>query len=181
MEEILLGGISLEASGNNNIIYPPLDTHGWQYDEGNLIVDWDSEENISNVKSRVAFIKKGCGCRTDVLQLAASAKRTVVSVVLDGRKCLGCHNLPQVCPATVSVDDDGTESESNSDYDDLEEAVDDIMGQVFGELDEDDNNVDSKDEASSKYREVDRYESMELDIYPKFNLVNNIIFVMWLH
>ena len=64
----------------------------------------------------------------------------------------------------MNVDDDGTESESNSDYDDLEEEVDDIIDQVFGEIDEDDNDVDSEDEGSSEYREADRYESMELDI-----------------
>ena len=54
----------------------------------------------------------------------------------------------------MNVDDDGTESESNSDYD----------NQVFGEIDEDDDDVDSEDEASSEYREADRYKSMELDI-----------------
>ena len=38
------------------------------------------------------------------------------------------------------------------------------MDQVFGEIDEDDNDVDGEDEASSEHREADRYKSMELDI-----------------
>ena len=52
---------SLEAGSDK---HPPLDIHRWKYDDNDLLVDWDSEENISNVKSRVALIKIGCGCRT---------------------------------------------------------------------------------------------------------------------
>lgn len=92
------------------------------------------------------------GVRLDVLQLGVSHC-----------KCLGCRNLPQVSPAPENVADDGTESESDSDYDDLEEEVDDIMAQVFCR-NEDDNVADSEDEASSENREAGRYDSMELDI-----------------
>ena len=114
-----------KQAATNNIIYPPLDTHGWKYDEGDL-VDWDSKENISNVKSRVALIKKECGCRTGCTSARCKCKKNNCHCG-PGCKCLGCHNLPQVSPAPVNVDDDGTENESNSDYDDLEEEVDDMI------------------------------------------------------
>ena len=77
----------------NNIIYPPLDTHRWKYDEGDLVVDWDSEENISNLKSQVALIKKGCGCRTGCTSACCKCKKNN-SHCGPGCKCLGCHNLP---------------------------------------------------------------------------------------
>ena len=83
-----------------------------------------------------------------------------------GCKCLGCRNLPQasLTPNNVVDDIDGTDSESDSDYDDLEEEVDDIMDQVFGENYEDDNDAGSEDEVRSESREENRYYSMELDI-----------------
>ena len=46
----------------NQINYPPLDGNGWKNPTpSTLEVDWDSEENISNVRKRVALVKKGCG------------------------------------------------------------------------------------------------------------------------
>ena len=57
-------------------------------------------------------------------------------------------------PTQANVDDDSTESESNSDYDDLEETIDDIMDQVFGDA----SDLDSEDEHSRE----DTHEHMSL-------------------
>ena len=52
----------------NHIMYPPLDGNGWkQTDQNTLVVDWDSEDNIAQVRTTVALIKKGCGCKTGCL------------------------------------------------------------------------------------------------------------------
>lgn len=49
----------------NNINYPPLSGNGWkQLNADTLEIDWDSEDNLTEVRTRVAFIKKGCGCKT---------------------------------------------------------------------------------------------------------------------
>ena len=51
-------------SSSNHITYPPLQSFGWkQPDPNTLVIDWDSENNISQIKERVALIRKGCGCQ----------------------------------------------------------------------------------------------------------------------
>ena len=50
---------------SNVIVYPPLENFGWkQPDQQTLNIDWDSDSNISQIKERVAFIRKGCSCKT---------------------------------------------------------------------------------------------------------------------
>ena len=60
------------------------------------------------------------GVGLDVPQLGASEKKNS-SHCGPRCKCLGCRNLPQAS-LTPNNDIDGTDSESDSDYDDLEEG-----------------------------------------------------------
>ena len=77
------------------------------------------------------------------------------------------HQLPKFTTSESRTTDDNTTE--NSDYDNLEE-IDDIMGQVFGEVDEDGNHVGSEDEVNSEYRDVDGYDnSMDMDIWLNYN------------
>jgi len=51
-------------ANRNNIHYPPLDVNGWKLtDADTLIVNWDSDENMAEVRTTVALIKKGCGVK----------------------------------------------------------------------------------------------------------------------
>ena len=46
-------------STSNHITYPPLHNHGWkQPDPNTLFIDWDSVNNVSQIRTRVALIKK---------------------------------------------------------------------------------------------------------------------------
>ncbi len=45
-------------------------------------MDWDSEDHLSDVRTRVALLQKGCGCK-DASIIAASIRKTIVIVVLD--------------------------------------------------------------------------------------------------
>ena len=39
-----------EQCTQNSITYPPLVGNGWNLSHGNLTIDWDSEENMANIK-----------------------------------------------------------------------------------------------------------------------------------
>lgn len=78
----------------NQIVYPPLDGNGWrQPDLNTLLVDWDSDDNIAKVRTAVAFIKKGCGCKTGCLTARCKCKKGG-NHCGPGCKCLRCCNLP---------------------------------------------------------------------------------------
>ena len=42
----------------------PINMFGWQKDDNDIQVMWDSPENIQKVKERVTFLAQGCGCRS---------------------------------------------------------------------------------------------------------------------
>ena len=68
----------------NQIVYPPLDGNGWrQPDLNTVLVDWDSDDNIAKVRTAVAFIKKGCGCKTGCLTARCKCKKVAITVDLD--------------------------------------------------------------------------------------------------
>ena len=51
--------------------YPVLDSNGWkQPDPSTLVVDWDDNNHLRQVRTRVALIKKGCGCKTGTVQVS---------------------------------------------------------------------------------------------------------------
>ena len=118
----------------NRITYPPLDGNGWkQPDPHTLAIDWDSEANITQVRTTVALIKKGCGCKTGCLTARCKCKRGG-NHCGPGCKCLRCCNLPDSESSEMIVDEsEDLESEDpESDSDDLEREVDDIMNDIFG-------------------------------------------------
>ncbi len=62
----------------NVMTYPPLENHGWKQPQQNtLTIDWDSENNVTSVKERVALIRRDAAARLAAQPLAASAKREV--------------------------------------------------------------------------------------------------------
>ena len=77
----------------NNIQYPPVENFGWTLTDNCLTIDWDSDTNLSQVRDRVAFIKKGCGCRTGCLTARCKCKKAAHHCG-PGCKCTGCTNVP---------------------------------------------------------------------------------------
>ena len=156
-------------STQNHITYPPLDRNGWKVDQNVLLIEWDSDENITKVRTRVALIKKGCACKTGCLTGRCKCKKSN-SPCGPGCKCLSCCNMPKgVSPGQSQVEEeDNVESDNDSeDGDDLTEEVDDVMNNVFGnDHDSDSANMDdaSSDEANFDNDMNTGEENMDIDI-----------------
>lgn len=141
---------------SHHMIYPPLNGNGWkQPDHATLEIDWDSDDHLSLVRTRVALLQKGCGCKTGCLTGRCKCKKSKVFCG-PGCKCEGCLNLPTASngasqsslsdsPPTTSVmdilpenidsedseDDSGDDSSGNGD--DLEMEVNQMMTDIFGD------------------------------------------------
>ena len=72
---------------------PPIEKHGWKMKEQSLVVEWDTEENIKGVQSRVALLLRGCGCKKGCDTRQCSCKRAG-NECGPGCRCMNCHNRP---------------------------------------------------------------------------------------
>ena len=125
----------------NNIRYPPLVGNGWNLSNSNLTIDWDSEENMTNIRKTVALLRKGCGCKISCQSSRCTCKRAGNDFY--ECKCVGCCNLPSPTPGQVTDSalstplESGSEEEKrgNESYKELEEDIDAMMLEVFGDYD----------------------------------------------
>ena len=129
-----------EQCTQNNIRYPPLVGNGWNLGNSNLTIDWDSAENMMNIRQTVALMRKGCGCKTGCQSSRCKCKRA--GNYCYGCMCVGCCNLPGPTPGQVTDSTlltpfvSGSEEErDNESYKKLEEDVDATMLEVFGDYD----------------------------------------------
>ena len=77
----------------NRITYPPLHTNGWKMTNNELSIDWESDENMTQIRQAVALIKKGCGCKTGCNSSRCKCKKA--GNYCFGCKCIECNNLPE--------------------------------------------------------------------------------------
>ena len=120
-------------ANRNNIEYPPLDMYGWKLtDTGTLLIDWDSEENMTEVRTRVALIRKGCGCKTGCMTARCKCKKSG-NHCGPGCTCLGCCNVEASTTQDVMDIELAETLHHESDVSDLEGEVDEIMQNVFGD------------------------------------------------
>lgn len=113
----MLGLVSVEASQLST--YYGVSTLEWEWMETTtLVVDWDSDENLKDVRTRVALIKKGCGCKSGCLSGRCKSQKSD-SRCGPGCTCQGCLNFD------LSSDSDGSEDGNNGD--DLQTEVDQLM------------------------------------------------------
>ena len=83
-----------KQADSQNIVYHPLDGNGWrQPDSETLEIDWDSNDHLSTVRTRVALLQKGCGCKTGCRTGRCKCKKSN-NHCGPGCKCHGCLNLP---------------------------------------------------------------------------------------
>ena len=91
----MLGVVSMEASQLESLSLPTLNGNGWKHpDSATLVVDWDSDDNLSLVQARVVLIRSA--------KLAASVDdanvgRMIVTVaqVVNAKALIICHqDLP---------------------------------------------------------------------------------------
>ena len=142
-----------KQANDNNINYPPLNGNGWkQTDSESLQIDWDSDFNISEVRTRVALIRKGCGCKTGCMTNRCKCRKSG-NHCGPGCACLSCCNLPpKTNPEQVEVEVAETVNPDSDQSDsDLEAEVDDIMYHVFGDFESADkaSECDDTDSCSS--------------------------------
>ena len=118
-----------KQASSNNIDYPPLHGNGWkQTDSQSLQIDWDSDTNICEVRTRVALIRKGCGCKTGCMTNRCKCRKSG-NYCNPGCACLSCCNLQaRASPEQIEVEVAETVNpESDQSDSDLEAEVDDIM------------------------------------------------------
>ena len=130
----MLGINSVETGNFQYHRLPPIRNFGWkQPDQHTQNTDWDSDNNVTMVSKRVAFIRKGCSCKTGCSTGRCKCKKNG-SQCGPGCKCTGCTNLPieaagqnDDTESVVSSSSDKSTPESN-----LEDQVDRLMIDVFG-------------------------------------------------
>ena len=135
---------------SNHIVHPPLEDFGWKKpDPTTLLIDWDSESNLSRIREQVALIRKGCGCKTGCSSARCKCKKQK-GYCGPGCKCTGCTNLPVEALATEQEDSDSevrTNNErdedldlevSSSDGSHLDVEVNKLMYDIFGDSESDD-------------------------------------------
>ena len=105
----------------------------------NLTIDWDSEENTTNIRQTVAMMRKGCWCKTSCQSSRCKCK--MAGNYCYGCKCVGCCNLPSPTPGQVTDSALSTplksvseEERDNESYKELED-VDATTLEVFGDYD----------------------------------------------
>lgn len=132
-------------STSNSITYPPLTEYGWKIENGELKIDWESDDNMATVRQTVALIRKGCGCKTGCNTTRCKCHKA--GNYCFGCKCINYTNLPDQSPGPSTAahpqpsTQSKTESDSEQDSDresELEREVNDIMMDVFGDCDIDD-------------------------------------------
>ncbi len=85
---LLLWEQALETS----VQMPTLYNYGWKNQgNGRISIDWDSNSNLNEIRDRVAFITKGCGCKGGCLSNRCSCKRSN-KYCGPGCICIKCEN-----------------------------------------------------------------------------------------
>ena len=60
----------------------------------NLTIDWDSEENTTNIRQTVALMRKGCGCKTSCQSSWCKCKRAGITVMDASVLVVVTYNYP---------------------------------------------------------------------------------------
>ena len=111
------------------MVHLPLEDFGWlKQDQHTLLIDWDSDVNMSQIRERVALIRKGCGCKYKKSGTHCGP----------GCKCTGCTNLPveALRPGQTDQSDSETDSVNSEDSEvELNDEVDRLMFDIFGDSD----------------------------------------------
>ena len=129
---------------SNNMVHPPMEEFGWlKRDEHTLLIDWDSDVNMSQIRERVSLIRKGCSCKTGCSSGRCKCKKSATHCG-PGCKCTGCKNLPveALRPGQMDQSDSDTDSVSSEGSEsELDEEVDKLMQDIFGDCNIDENTV----------------------------------------
>ena len=76
----------------NTMSLLPLQWFGWNTDGETVTVEWESEENKVKIRTRVAFLTHGCGCKTGCTTKRCKCKKEG-HLCGPGCVCTHCQNL----------------------------------------------------------------------------------------
>ena len=125
LAEVMLGFPLLESSRSKSVQCSQGTDYGWKLNGDTLEIDWDSKENMEQIRDRVKHLLKGCGCKT-----RCNNKRC--SCVKDGRHCgpgCSCCNCENTQYMTIS---------SEMDVEEEEVQEDNIVREDYRQLEEED-------------------------------------------
>ena len=85
-------------------VFKPLTGNGWEVQDGEIKVVWDSEKNIDHVRSRVKILTTGCKCITGCETNRCGCKKNGKSCSA-GCNCKNCLNVNATIPTDTSTSD----------------------------------------------------------------------------
>ena len=83
-----------QQATQNVMVMKAMRGNGWIVEDRELRIDWDSRENMMDVRQRVSLLRKGCSCRRSActtMQCGCKRERHSCGA---GCTCLNCCNLP---------------------------------------------------------------------------------------
>ena len=82
-------------ASNNNMQLLPVTSFGWKLDKDEALqIEWDSDENIQNIKERITFLLRGCKCTKSKCSTRVCSCRKAGRLCGPGCSCTGCTNKP---------------------------------------------------------------------------------------
>ena len=143
-----------QAQTTGTMALEPQLGNGWLKDQdGKLTIDWDSEENMKKIRSRVDLVLKGCSCKGGCTMNRCGCRKKGIPCGV-GCGCTGCVNQEHHHEASdMQCDSNTEESASSSDESDIEQEnenldtyVNKIMNEVFGHWETPTDNDSSEDD-----------------------------------
>lgn len=111
--------------------------YGWYREDGKLKVQWESERNITSIKENVAYLTKGCRCKTGCSTRRCGCQR---NSLLCGPSChcVNCQNSTSAVNSTCKEVQEEVQEEI------LEEGEDDEYDmEVVNDIEDDDDQLES--------------------------------------
>ncbi len=123
------------------MVLKPLHGNGWTQTNEEVQIDWDSPNNMEQIRHRVALMRKGCTCKTGCRTARCECVKRDAGCG-PGCTCLNCCNLPDISDTlqTPNTPVDITIAKAVKVETDIDlegnEDIDDIMHLVFSEWDD---------------------------------------------
>lgn len=130
-----------QAQTTGTMALEPLVGNGWLKDNnGKLAIDWDSEDNMRKIRSRVNLVLKGCSCKSGCTTKRCGCRKNEIHCGA-GCSCKSCSNQEHNVECHMDTEESESSSDDNDDSDtdleqendNLETYVDQIMTEVFGQ------------------------------------------------
>ncbi len=128
---------------------PLMSDYGWYRENGQLKIKWDTDENITKVEKHIAYLTKGCKCKTGCSTRRCGCKKVNMQCG-PSCQCVNCQNINLQCTQSTEeqieilqeILDEGEDGEhdieQNSEIEEQEEEdynlseIAYLMEEIFG-------------------------------------------------